>query len=133
MNHRFPKQHPHRNEGDPFVIPPAAHIERAGHHWLLVRDYDGHEFGYVVLQWQPGARRWCHSQQYARGEAINVDHYEYVGPCPLPMDADERKQLKKDIKLIDERLTSQDGGRRPATLDEDMWERLGKFLRSFIA
>lgn len=43
------------------VFPPENHRKSAGHHWLEVLDSDGHRFGAVVAQWNPGARRWSSS------------------------------------------------------------------------
>ena len=127
-NHRNPKPHPGRKEGDPFVLPPGHHINLAGHHWLQMVDYDGHHNGFVVLQWQPIARKWCHSNNIATGRDYNnVDYYVYVAPCPMPMFDDEQARLRR---LLDE---AEDQGRRRkegAKIDfsPDDWKFLSKIL-----
>lgn len=65
-------------------IPPGNHIRLAGHHWLEGFDVDGHSKGLVVLQWQPGVKKWCHSGNVATGRDFNATGYRYVAECPMP-------------------------------------------------
>lgn len=63
-------------------LPPNP---KAGeHHWLEVRDSDGHSFGLVVAQWNPGAQRWSHSGMVGTGLYLSTEHWRYVARCPLP-------------------------------------------------
>ena len=64
--------------------PPLNSIRRAGHHWLDVRDYDGHSFGLIALQWNPSAKRWSRSGEVATGRYVSTEGYVYVAECPLP-------------------------------------------------
>lgn len=66
------------------VLPPANRLKAAEHHWLEVLDTDGHSFGLVVLQWNPGAKRWSHSGQVGTGRYVDTSYWRYVGPCPMP-------------------------------------------------
>jgi hypothetical protein len=70
------------NKSEP--IPPGVYIEEAGHHWLEEIDYDGRRFRVVVLQWNPGAKRWSHSGEVATGNYINTEGWNYLTPCPRP-------------------------------------------------
>lgn len=79
------KQH-HRQAG-PFPNepkPPEAQARIAGHHWLDDYDSDGHYFGRVVLQWNPGAQRWSHSGMVATGSYVDTAHWRYVCSCSIP-------------------------------------------------
>lgn len=64
--------------------PIAEDYRHAGHHWLDVYDSDGHFFETVVMQWQPGVRRWCHSGMVGSGRDVSTAYWKYVAPCPLP-------------------------------------------------
>ena len=68
--------------GEP--MPPLAHRKLAGHHWLEVTDSDGHTFGTIVAQWNPGAQRWSNSGLVATGCFIDTRYYRYGTDCPLP-------------------------------------------------
>lgn len=70
---------PHADVGP---VPPQP--KDAGHHWLEDFDCDGHSFGMVVAQWNPGARRWSHSGNVATGMYLDTRHWKYVAPCPMP-------------------------------------------------
>ncbi|WP_146039558.1 MULTISPECIES: hypothetical protein [unclassified Variovorax] len=59
-------------------------MKTAEHHWLEVKDMDGHSFGLVVAQWNPGARKWSHSGNVGTGLYLNSDYWRYVAPCPMP-------------------------------------------------
>jgi hypothetical protein len=131
-DHRKPLLHPHRKENDPFVIPPAYHIERAGHHWLQVRDYDGHPFGYIVLQWQPGVRQWCHSHQYSRGENYDVTYYEYVGPCPQPAREEDLKELKRTLTGLDNESDRAESANTAMQVGPACWKFLRKLLEPML-
>lgn len=48
-------------------LPSVLDQRFAGHHWLRELSYDGHHMQTVVLQWQPNARKWCHSGDVATG------------------------------------------------------------------
>lgn len=64
--------------------PKPQHLNYAGHHWLRELSYDGHHMQTVVLQWQPNAKKWCHSGDVATGRDIDTRGWEYVAPCPMP-------------------------------------------------
>jgi hypothetical protein len=64
--------------------PDGRLAREAGHHWLEVRDYDGHSFGPIVLQWNPGAERWTYSGEAGSTRYVEADRYRYIAPCPLP-------------------------------------------------
>lgn len=63
-------------------IPPNT--KTAEHHWLEVFDSDGHSFGLVVLQWNPGAKRWSHSGDIGTGIYVNTYGWKYIAKCPMP-------------------------------------------------
>lgn len=65
-------------------VPPGRHAHEAGHHWLEVRDYDGHSHGLVVMQWQPNAKKWCASGDIATGRNVDTRGWSYLEPVPLP-------------------------------------------------
>lgn len=64
--------------------PPGREMLIAGHHWLDEYDMDGHFFGRIVLQWNPGAKRWSHSGMVATGSYVDTTYWRYVAPCPIP-------------------------------------------------
>lgn len=64
--------------------PSPPNPKRADHHWLEHRDMDGHTYGLVVLQWNPGAALWSHSGLIGSGIYVDTKHWLYVAPCPLP-------------------------------------------------
>ena len=66
------------------VKPPTQYLKGADHHWLEVLDTDGHSFGLIVLQWNPGAQRWSHSGMVGTGIYVDTTCYRYVGLCPMP-------------------------------------------------
>ena len=66
------------------VKPPVKDLKRAEHHWLEVLDSDGHSFGLIVLQWNPGAQRWSHSGMVGTGIYVDTSYYRYVAQCPMP-------------------------------------------------
>ncbi|MDE1171191.1 MAG: hypothetical protein PW734_08300, partial [Verrucomicrobium sp.] len=72
----------HKRDIEP--APPGIHIAHAGHHWLMVTDFDGRFHGLVVMQWQPGAKRWCHSGDVATGRDVDASGWEYVEPVAQP-------------------------------------------------
>lgn len=67
---------------------PAGHcIGGAGHHILKMYDCDGHFNGYQILQWQPGAKKWCIPGNVASGNDIpweRIEYWEYFCECPIP-------------------------------------------------
>jgi hypothetical protein len=65
-------------------FPPGHHIRLADHHWLERCDCDGHSFGLVVLQWNPGAKRWSHSGYVGTGFYVDTTYWKYIAICPLP-------------------------------------------------
>lgn len=67
------------------VLPPLNHIERAGHHWLQVRDGFGGVFETCVLQWAPNDFCWYHSGCVAtNAPSIPTTGWKYIAPCPMP-------------------------------------------------
>lgn len=64
--------------------PPGREIRLAGHHWLDDFNMDGQFCGRVVLQWNPGAKRWSHSGMVGTGSYVDTSYWKYVGPCPIP-------------------------------------------------
>ena len=68
----------------PEPAPPGQHFKTAGHHWLEVKDSDGHSFGIVVMQWNPGAKRWSSSGNVGTGIYRDTSGWMYVGRCPEP-------------------------------------------------
>lgn len=64
--------------------PPGVHYAEAGHHWLDTLDFDGRSHGLVVLQWQPGMKKWCASGDIATGRDVDTRGWQYVAPCPTP-------------------------------------------------
>lgn len=66
------------------VLPPSKFLKRGDHHWLEVLDSDGHNFGLVVLQWNPGAQKWSHSGNIATGMYIDTSYWKYHSHCPMP-------------------------------------------------
>lgn len=130
--HRVPKPHPDRRDGDPFVLPPGHHINYAGHHWLRMVDFDGHSNGTIVLQWQPHARKWCHSNNFSTGRNYdNVDYYLYVAPCPMPLFEDEQERLRKLLPLF-EKLGDGELEASEIDLRADDWTFLRKILASQV-
>jgi len=65
-------------------IPPMTYLKRADHHWLEKIDYDGSPCGLIVLQWNPIARRWSHSDHVGTGLYVNTVGWKYIAHCPLP-------------------------------------------------
>lgn len=55
-----------------------------GHHWLIEYDYDGRAKDTVVLQWAPGAQRWCHSGNLGTGQYVDTQGWKYLCPCKMP-------------------------------------------------
>ncbi len=68
----------------PEPTPPTNALRTAGHHWLDDYDSDGHYFGCVVLQWNPGAMRWSHSGNVGAGLYVDTAYWRYVAPCSIP-------------------------------------------------
>lgn len=68
----------------PEPTPPGAHFAEAGHHWLAVVDHDGRIFQRVVMQWQPGVKRWCASGDVATGRDVDTAGWQYLTHCPQP-------------------------------------------------
>lgn len=66
------------------VGPVPPRIKAPAHHWLEVFDSDGHSFGIVVAQWNPGAQRWSSSGNVGTGAYLHTEHWRYVAPCPMP-------------------------------------------------
>ncbi len=64
--------------------PPKTHLRSAGHHWLKVFDINGHNFGIVVAQWNPGVQRWSHSGDVGTGRYLETGYWQYLAPCPMP-------------------------------------------------
>lgn len=64
--------------------PPANMMKMAEHHWLDNYDSDGHYFGTFVLQWAPGANRWCHSGNVGTGMYVNTQCWKYNSHCKMP-------------------------------------------------
>lgn len=121
-----------RQPGDPDVIPPANHSQLAGHHWLLIKDYDGHEFGLICLQWQPGARRWCHSHEYDTGRDVEVKYYEYVAPCQQPLRQHEQKELLQMVRELDAEQSRADAVNGAMQVDSALWNRLRRIVYPLI-
>lgn len=65
-------------------VPPPKHIRGAEHHWLEKKDCDGHSAGFIVLQWNPFAKRWSHSGCVGTGGYIDTKYWIYKGYCPIP-------------------------------------------------
>lgn len=97
-------------------IPPARHIAMAGHHWL----HNAHS-EIVVMQWQPGEKKWCHSGRVATANSIDTVKWTYIAPCPMPLMDDEQIYLEG----LHEELGRQ-GGSIPMT------QRMAQFLREFL-
>lgn len=68
----------------PSPEPPVKWIRYAEHHWLLKKDIDGHSYGAVVLQWNPGAQRWSASGMVGTGIYVDVSYWEYLDHCKTP-------------------------------------------------
>lgn len=68
--------------GEP--MPPKKFIRGADHHWMEKRDCDGHIWGLVVLQWNPGAKRWSHSSYVGTGFYVDTKYWLYHSHCPIP-------------------------------------------------
>lgn len=64
--------------------PPLLMSRIAGHHWLREIDFDGRASEYIVLQWNPAAKRWSHSGSVATGYYIDTRGWKYIQPCPMP-------------------------------------------------
>lgn len=64
--------------------PPGNEIKLANHHWLDHYDSDGHYFGRIVLQWNPGAKRWSHSGNVGTSMYVSTRHWKYVCTCSIP-------------------------------------------------
>lgn len=65
--------------------PPIHHIKNAEHHWLDIFDCDGHYFGRVILQWNPGIQLWSHSGNVGTGMYVPVNEYwKYVCYQSMP-------------------------------------------------
>ena len=64
--------------------PPSKYLRTAEHHWLDIFDGDGHFFGMVVLQWAPGAQRWCHSGNVGTGMFVPTQNWRYKTHCQMP-------------------------------------------------
>ena len=90
-------------------------------------DSDGHFLGYIVLQWQPHAKQWCHSDGHARGNALRVDDFQYLGPCPIGPDGDQQKQLASILSKL-----KAVRGQSENMLDDSEWELLNDTLASLI-
>lgn len=69
-------------DGEP--VPPIRFFRGAQHHWLEKKDCDGHSWGLIVLQWNPGAKRWSHSGYVGSGIYVNTKHWVYHSHCPIP-------------------------------------------------
>ena len=68
-------------------LPPAQYQRYMGMHWLQVLDYDGHSFGNIALQWNPGSRTWTHSQAHdthGAGGGIETTGYKWLAFIPQP-------------------------------------------------
>jgi len=68
----------------PEPVPPGILITEAGHHWLDEIDYDGRSQGFIVLQWQPDAKKWCKSGDIATGRNVDTSGWKYVEPIKGP-------------------------------------------------
>ena len=64
--------------------PPKKYLKRADHHWLDVYTSDGHFMDIRVLQWAPGAQRWCYSGNVGTGMYVDTKFWRYVDHCPMP-------------------------------------------------
>lgn len=64
--------------------PPGWHKKHSGHHWLEQIDSDGRRCGLTVLQWNPQAQKWSHSNMVGTGYYIETNGWVYVAECPLP-------------------------------------------------
>ncbi len=89
------------------VVPPNYHFALAGTHWLEKFSFDGHPMGCIALQWQPGAKQWCHSDQHARGTPVNTNGWKYLCPIPLPV-SDEDHVLIERLCDATETLTQEE-------------------------
>lgn len=70
--------------GDPEAVVKPPNPKAAEHHWLEVFDSDGHSFGLVVAQWNPGAQKWSHSGYVGSGLYLDTRYWRYVAPCQMP-------------------------------------------------
>jgi hypothetical protein len=66
------------------IEPVPPNPKAAAHAWLEVRDCDGHSFGLVVAQWNPGARRWSHSGYVGSGCYLDTTYWRYAAPLAMP-------------------------------------------------
>jgi hypothetical protein len=65
--------------------PPLFESKQANHYWLDIFDCDGHYFGRVILQWAPGAKKWCHSGNLGTDIYVPVsEHWKLVCKQEMP-------------------------------------------------
>lgn len=68
--------------GEP--LPPKQYWRGAEHHWLEKFDCDGSSSGLIVLQWNPGAKRWSHSGYVGSGIYVDTKNWVYHSHCQMP-------------------------------------------------
>lgn len=111
-------------------VPPGYLSQYAGYHWLRRIDFDGRPDGLYVFQWQPQAQLWCRPNEYACGLDLDLIGYEYLSPCPLPLDVEEKDELRKVMDDLELRFTS--GNSVPvdrAMISMDQYKILERYFR----
>lgn len=68
--------------------PPRPLMDRAGFHWLKPVDYDKREGTTLVLQWNPGERKWSYPGDVGTGHYVDARNWNYHSPCVQPHDDD---------------------------------------------
>lgn len=93
------------NQGAKLLCPPGRMFFQAGHHWIEEFDFDGRSMGVKVLQWQPGSKRWCHSNMYATGndKEIQALYSRWICEAPMP-DIENDLEVLKNIRVRANRL-----------------------------
>lgn len=98
------EQYEHAGRDPRPLVPPGHHIGMAGCHWVKQVDYDGRSLGSLeVYQWQPFAKQWCRPNEYAMDRNLDLVHYVWVAPCPLPVTPQEYAEVKATLTKIKER------------------------------
>jgi hypothetical protein len=66
------------------LFPPIKYLKTADHHWIDKYTYDGEYQETVVLQWAPGAQKWCHSGEVGTGIYAYIgENWKYKAHCPM--------------------------------------------------
>ena len=75
-------------------VPPGHHARLGGHHWLMHVDFDGRDHEMVVLQWNPGAKRWSNSGEVGSGYYVDTKGWRYIQPCIMPGESVPTRQME---------------------------------------